>query len=838
MPYGEQEESLDFNKFQIASLTGPNGAGKSSLLEAITWALWGEARAKDEADLIHSGAKEMEVELEFSVNDENYRVFRKKDFKKTVLHLEHFEKGEFYDITENSSKETQNKLTSDILKMPYSVFINSAFLRQDRADEFTIKSPVERKKILGEILGLDYYDRLVEKIRAKLRQNKIEIESLKTILKEKERELDAEENLKKQEAELKNKVAKLKSDKERITSDLEKFQQKQSKLLADFELLKEKRNRLEKLKEEINQNQNRLVKIQENLSRYQTIIKEKETIEANFKQWKKVEKENQLLTQKLEKQRQLENKRSEIEERLNTEKRRLDVEQAQLETQINQIEKEQGERSQLEAKREKTKLELKKIVKQKEEKLQLEKQVYELKEQIVTLKTRNEHLRQRGEENKEKLSLIRAAEASCPLCQQKLTDQHRKKISRKIEAELEEERSKWLANQKVIKTKKEKIATLEIRINELDRFLLAEVVIEQKLGELESRLRQIKEKETTLKDLKHKLQTIIEKIGQKTFSPLDQEILSKTEEEIQKLNYDPERHKIIQTELEKLKPLGEQKHRLDNAQENFDRETEERENLEKRIKEQQKEEADLLAAQKKATTNLKDLSQISSLVDDLKQENIKFERLIQTEQQNLSFIEAKLSQCNEARQYIQKYLKTVKQIEENTKNLTVLEHAFGKNGIQAMIIENTLPEIENEANLILDRMTGGEMQVELETQKEKKTGGIKESLEIKITDKLGSRPYELFSGGEAFRINFAIRIALSKLLSKRANAKLQFLVIDEGFGSQDKSGRENLIAAINSIRNDFDKILVISHLQEVKEEFPTHIEVTKDENGSHINLKE
>src|SRR5690606_37862320 len=99
----------------------------SSLLEAITWALWGQARAKDEANLIHTGQNEMQVELDFVVNEEKFRVFRKKSAKKSLLHLEHEEKGEFFDITEDTIRDTQIKLTQDILKMPYEVFINSAF---------------------------------------------------------------------------------------------------------------------------------------------------------------------------------------------------------------------------------------------------------------------------------------------------------------------------------------------------------------------------------------------------------------------------------------------------------------------------------------------------------------------------------------------------------------------------------------------------------------------------------------------------------------------------------------------------------------------------------------
>jgi exonuclease SbcC len=92
----------------------------------------------------------------------------------------------------------------------------------------------------------------------------------------------------------------------------------------------------------------------------------------------------------------------------------------------------------------------------------------------------------------------------------------------------------------------------------------------------------------------------------------------------------------------------------------------------------------------------------------------------------------------------------------------------------------------------------------------------------------------MFSGGEAFRINFAIRIALSQVLAKRSGAKLQTLIIDEGFGSQDNEGRHRLIDVIAQIKNDFAKILIITHLDELKEMFPARIEVEKTNLGSRI----
>jgi exonuclease SbcC len=153
---------------------------------------------------------------------------------------------------------------------------------------------------------------------------------------------------------------------------------------------------------------------------------------------------------------------------------------------------------------------------------------------------------------------------------------------------------------------------------------------------------------------------------------------------------------------------------------------------------------------------------------------------------------------------------------------------FGKNGIQAIIIENAIPELEEEANRILARVTNNAMHLKLETQRDTRAGGVVETLDIKISDGLGTRNYELYSGGEAFRINFALRIALSKLLARRAGARLRTLVIDEGFGTQDTQGLERLVEVIKAIQDDFAKIIVITHLRELKNAFETHIEVHKD----------
>ena len=161
--------------------------------------------------------------------------------------------------------------------------------------------------------------------------------------------------------------------------------------------------------------------------------------------------------------------------------------------------------------------------------------------------------------------------------------------------------------------------------------------------------------------------------------------------------------------------------------------------------------------------------------------------------------------------------------------------AFGRNGIQALIIETAIPQLQDDANELLNRLTEGRLTLKLQLQegrRERRMGLPSEELDIRISDEVGTRSYETFSGGEAFRINFALRIALSKLLARRSGAPLPILFIDEGFGSQDSAGQERLKEAIQSIQSDFEKIIVITHVEDVKESFPTRIEVTKTSSGS------
>jgi exonuclease SbcC len=74
MPYKDAE--LDFSGIHIGCLSGDNGAGKSSILDAMTWAIWGRARSKRDDELVRQGETEMQVEFTFALGPNVYRVIR------------------------------------------------------------------------------------------------------------------------------------------------------------------------------------------------------------------------------------------------------------------------------------------------------------------------------------------------------------------------------------------------------------------------------------------------------------------------------------------------------------------------------------------------------------------------------------------------------------------------------------------------------------------------------------------------------------------------------------------------------------------------------------------
>jgi len=335
------------------------------------------------------------------------------------------------------------------------------------------------------------------------------------------------------------------------------------------------------------------------------------------------------------------------------------------------------------------------------------------------------------------------------------------------------------------------------------------------------------------KDQKHKVSSEL-RIKNLELSKKIQEI--KTEKEEQEIKKLENNLSLLKIDPEKLTALENSLKELENLQKQKEQSLQNRASLETEKK--TREELLLLFKNKKLQVEKlqEDLEKLPKTEGDLSEKQKQLEEL-RTEEKKAQGLMGQATQLISRAEQMEKLQKQKTNerviLEKEKQNFEELSLAFGKKGIQAMIIETAIPEIEDEANKLLDKLTDGRMKVAFLTQREgKTTDNIIETLDIIISDEMGQRPYDLYSGGETFRVNFAIRLAISKLLTRRAGARLQFLVIDEGFGTQDAQGRTRIVEVLDLIKNDFEKILIITHLEELKEEFPVRIEVSKTSIGS------
>ncbi len=188
-------DPLNLEGVHIACISGENGAGKSSLLDAITWVLWGKARSSSPDDLIRQGQREMRVGFEFALAGQRYHVLRQRRTEGKVgtslLELQVFDdaSGAWHSLSEHTLRQTQDRLTS-LMRLDYDTFVNSAYLAQGRADEFTAKPPVQRIQILASILGLEQWQVFEDRAKERLRGTREAAARIEVRLEEIRREVE------------------------------------------------------------------------------------------------------------------------------------------------------------------------------------------------------------------------------------------------------------------------------------------------------------------------------------------------------------------------------------------------------------------------------------------------------------------------------------------------------------------------------------------------------------------------------------------------------------------------------------------------------------------------
>ncbi len=844
MCYRDNVPPLNFQGIHTACLSGENGNGKSALIDAMTWALWGKSRTGSDDELIHTGQPEMEVEFDFMVGNQTYRVIRKRSRPKkqgrpgqSILEFYELSNGEAKSLTDNPIFRTQQKISAE-LHMDYDTFVNSAFLRQGHADEFTIKRPAERKQVLANILGLSLYDRLEEQARELARQQEAEKEQLESALREIEDELAAKPTYESEFEAAQHALAEAEKLTAEANTRLNDLRQKK-------EVLDRKKTQLDQLENIMAERQRNLeffdgqaVQLRSRIEKHEGLIARREAIEEGFNRLSEARKTNEEFGQKLMRLSRLKDRQAQLERVVFTAQEGLKTEHRVHETRINQLETEAQALPRLKSQWQQVQAEMDKIS-GREAELQTKRKAFREKQtRLNHLEAEISRLEKEASELDEKMKLLSAhAETRCPLCETELGAEGRRLIESKYTRERELKVSSLEASRTELAEGKTASGTLEEELSRMeDRLNRDKASLQSHAGGLKSELKQAEEAGEQLAREREKLGEIERRLARKDFAAAEQAALAEVESELGKIEYDPERHERIKQEISGLEQHEAPKRQLEEAEREIEQERES-------LKQAEANAAGLRDSLRKDAQKKEELAvemaSLPAMINDIAGLEAEWQELSRQQkqaQESVGSARARLQYCAEQEEKKKEKTRLLSGASREEGIYRELVKAFGKGGVQTMIIESALPEIEVEANQLLGRMTDNRMSLKFDTQRPSKKGKPIEVLDINISDELGTRNYEMFSGGEAFRINFAIRIALSRLLAHRSGAPLPTLIIDEGFGTQDAAGIEKLREAINSIQDDFEKLLVITHIEELRDAFPNRIEVTKTAAGSVLSV--
>lgn len=314
-----RQAKLDFSGLHTACICGANGAGKSSLLEAITWAIWGKTRTASEDDIIHLGEKNTRVDFEFIYDEEYYRVIRTRQKKGGgTLDFQIINSNGYKSLSGKNLSDTQKEIIK-CLKIDYDTFTNSAYLRQGRADEFMLRKPAERKKILADLLKLDQYEKLAEESKDLAKQYKIRSEDITQQLEDVNNKLEEKEAIKLELDNTNKDLEYCKSLEQQKIIKLEDIKSLHNQRKTWEERLNWQTNQLDKIFDKIQQLETEKSILEKDIDNLSAILEQEEKTLSNYYELNKLIEKDKELTQKFAMYQQLLETKQKLEQQLREE---------------------------------------------------------------------------------------------------------------------------------------------------------------------------------------------------------------------------------------------------------------------------------------------------------------------------------------------------------------------------------------------------------------------------------------------------------------------------------------------------------------------------------------
>jgi exonuclease SbcC len=793
---------VEFPENQVTLITGENGSGKTSLLDAVCCCLYGktfrtEGRSTSGflnlGELVNHEADKAIIRVEFENHGHDYAVQREIKGQTSTGQL--LEDG----TTKATGRAVYDYVEKVAIGLDWEGFRKSTIILQGEMSSLTNMNPADRKDTFKTLFALTRYD------------------AYETIAKENVRDKQqAAEKIEEVDKLLLAEVAHI----PRITKEIKRLDSQIGTLEQETNKLKQELDECRKKKESLEQQYRTFVELKRDL---ENILKEIQRLEEDLKDTQKQAKELQHLLDELPKLNELYKRLSDLENRQN-EMKPLKKKFDELRSTLSRRENEKKGilenigRSEKRLEREKQRIEeLRKqiptpraIEEATAKMTEAEENVQRLTKTRTQLETEIRNLDKQMKELQERQSNVKGQDR-CPLCLQKIDDptlivRHYEEEIQKASSESSQRCEKLTSVQRELEQAQKHYSENKAKMEELGKAAFKKTQLEEAMTELDTI-----SKERT--DLDQQAKSIETELG-------------KTQESIKKLDFNEDEYETLDKELSTL--------RKDKVAERFSIATQAKEQLPRVEEKLEQRNTDLLGAEKKREDCSGKITALGSIEENYlaaKQETDKAQEESARNRESTSEKKAqrtssreKLSELKEKDKKIKANKQEVEKLQREQDVLETLRTVF-KN-IPEAVIRRLRPFIEREGTDIINDLSDGEITA---------LNLDEENLNISATTQGEERPIHYFSGGQKTRINMALRVAISRILSKLPSTKehtlatMNTLFIDEGdFGDLDDHGIRDAVNVIRNLTAEFSRVILISHVDAIKDIFQGQtVEVVK-----------
>lgn len=773
-----RELSLEFPE-NLQGFLGNNGAGKSTIIEAIAWALYGSRAArgaKNEIRSLSASPKaECQVCLVFEVGGVEYKIDRQLRGKNAVAEASIYQHGSQEPLAVQESGV--NACVEEIIGLDYRSFFASVFARQKDLAALGDMRPEERKVAINRLINIEAIDKARKLAMERRTAAENELRGMQSMLKdtgELEKRIAASKTAHQNEVE----AVKLAQD------ATQKAQAKLEASKKQYIELNKRRDQFQNLQAEIGKKNSEVDGIAHQIASSKEDLKKIESSESqvvNLQKDKNRYLEVRANKQELENQRLKASTLKKMQEDLEYNRQQAEQEQIIISRFSREIE--QGPNpdtafDDIDAQQDTLQHAAK----------QLKEQEQSFAGQLGALKSKGTEVRER-----EKQMIQLGPESPCPICTRPLGEHHETVLD-----ELKRELTHLLTQYRNFEKQKQSVSE-QLAINQDEQSALQKrrekkteevALVRQKCEDIKA----YEERRDRYLKKADEIQAEIEAMGavkfdEKEYIQLNAELekLSKIYEHILKLERDVERKQDL---------IAQQKSLADKMQH-------------------------LRAALQKLESQLDELEFDESVFQEVKKqyeadsEHLQTVRQTQAESEKAEGIaRAQLHSEQQELERAKLQLKKVGQLQEEKRYFDALSYHFGRFRMQ--LAGRLRPLIAARSSELLRLTTNGRYNL-LE---------LDEDYNIQIVDQGQSFSLQRFSGGEQDLANLCLRVAISQVVAERSGkTPVQFIVLDEVFGSQDAQRQNLIMQALQALQSQFRQIFLISHVDAIKEILPVIVQV-------------